>query len=315
MEPNTRPRITPKDFFLWAGAMIALYWSVVSLILLFFNYINYALPNPLSYAVNPYDGGMPYEMASILVLVPVYMALALYIRSDIARDPSRKDSWLRRWDIILTLFVTGATIAIDVITLLTTFFRGEEITLAFILKVLVVLIAALAGFLYFVADLKGYWDAHRSREHGACWAFGLFALATIIAGFFIVGTPYQARLMRFDEQRVSDLQTIQYQVVNYWQSKEKLPTSLTALEDPISGYAAPTDPQSGSAYEYSTTGAKSFELCATFARADQNPSNAPYAAPIPAGAKGTDSWAHPAGRYCYARTIDPQLYPPFSKTR
>lgn len=69
-------KTTPKDFFLWAGAMVALYWSVVAFIFLIFNYINYSLPNNLSYlAANPYDSGVGYEMASIIVLFPVYLVL------------------------------------------------------------------------------------------------------------------------------------------------------------------------------------------------------------------------------------------------
>jgi hypothetical protein len=313
MEP-TKARITPRDFFLWAGAMIALYWSAVSFIFLLFNYINVALPNPLLPAPDPYQGGMPYEMASLIVLVPLYVVLTHYIRRSIAIDPSRKDVWVRRWAIILTLFVAVATVAGDVITLLTTFFRGEELTTAFVLKVVIVLAVAGVGFLYFLKDLKGYWDDHRAGERTAAMSLGAVAVIAIIAGFFIVGTPYQARLMRFDNERVSDLQNIQYQVVSYWQRKQALPASLDALQDPISGYLAPVDPETGAPYEYAAAKGQSFELCATFDRADQNPSSAYMGYPTAPGGMSADSWAHPAGRHCFERTIDPALYPPYPKT-
>lgn len=316
-QTNIHPRTTPKDFFLWAGAMASLYWSVVAFIFLIFNYIDFVFPNVLAYRVDPYQGGMPYEMASILVLVPIYIALALLIRRDIARDASKKEVWVRRWAIILTLFIAGATVAIDVITLLTSFFAGDEITTAFALKVLTVLIIALIGFLYFIADLRGYWDTHPRKEFYSCGALGAVALIAIVAGFFIVGTPQAALLMRLDSQRVSDLQSIQWQVVNYWQSKEKLPTSLEMLADPISGYQIPVDPASSAPYEYTTSSALSFQLCATFDRAGEN-SVSGYetsAAPVSIGSKGTtDSWSHGAGHVCFTRTIDPELYPPFSKT-
>ena len=312
-EQAVRPRITPRDFFLWASAMVALYWSVVSFIFLIFNYINFAFPNPLSPLPNPYEGGMPYEMASILVLIPVYIALGLYIRRTIARDPSRKEIWIRRWAIIFTLFVAGATVAVDVITLLTSFFAGDEITAAFALKVLTVLVVAIIGFAYFFYDLRGYWDTHRAEEHAACWALTIVMLVAIIAGFFIVGTPYAARQMRYDDQRVNDLQSIQWQVVNYWQNKETLPSSLDQLNDPISGYVAPVDPQTNASYEYKTTGALSFELCATFARVNEHPTQN-YMPMAVTGTPTADSWAHAAGHTCYTRTIDPALYPPVSKT-
>ena len=37
------------------------------------------------------------------------------------------------------------------------------------------------------------------------------------------------RLFRFDDQKVNDLTMLQYQIVNYWQQKERLPL---ALRDP-----------------------------------------------------------------------------------
>ena len=67
-----RAKTTPKDFFLWAGAMITLYASIVAFITLLFNYINFAFPDPLQYMGDPYSGGIPYQMASLIVLTPVF---------------------------------------------------------------------------------------------------------------------------------------------------------------------------------------------------------------------------------------------------
>ena len=309
-------RTTPKDFFLWAGAMVALYWSVIAFILLVFNYINYSFPNPLSYlAPNPYDSGIGYEMASIVVLFPAYAILMWLIRRDIAQDPSRKEVWVRRWALIFTLFVAGATIAGDLIALLTAFFSGEELTSAFLLKALVLFLVAAVAFMHFIADFWGYWEQNASRRAMVCWSVGALAALSVLAGFALFGTPSSARQYRFDEQRVNDLQNIQSQVTYYYQAKQKLPPTLTALSDPISGFQAPTDPQTGAPYEYQTTGALSFELCATFSA--QSWGSYGYASvPVPAGlgssGRGFDNWAHGVGRACFERTIDPQLYPPLN---
>lgn len=117
---------------------------------------------------------------------------------------------------------------------------------------------------------------------------------------------------------MSDLQQIQSQVVSYWQAKQHLPATLADLTDSISGYSAPTDPQTGQPYEYSVKWAQGFELCASFNAVTQ-----PYsafsrttpAAPteFPSKVLTADSWQHGAGRVCYERTIDPALYPPFKK--
>ena len=42
-----KPKVTPKDFFLWAGAMLSLYVSVFSLLSLIFSYIDRAFPDAL----------------------------------------------------------------------------------------------------------------------------------------------------------------------------------------------------------------------------------------------------------------------------
>lgn len=315
-----KPKATAKDFFLWFGAMIALYWSVFSFISLIFDYLNYAFPDALQYfSADPYSGGISYEMASLIVLFPIFLVLMRIIRRSIERDSSRQEIWVRRWALVLTLFVAGVAIAGDLISLIQYFFNGD-VTLRFALKVLVVLLVAGAGFLHFLADLKGYWQLNPAKSRLIGWAAGALVLVTIVSGFFIVGTPWQARSYRYDEQRVSDLQNIQYQVVNYWQAKQRLPMVLTDLNDSISGYVVPNDSQTGVAYEYSVKGATEFELCASF-NAETQPSSArastqlasitPVAYPVKVGA--TDSWQHNAGRVCFVRTIDPELYPPLKK--
>jgi hypothetical protein len=44
-----------------------------------------------------------------------------------------------------------------------------------------------------------------------------------------MGSPNSQRLFRLDQKRIVDLQNIQYQVINYWQQKEKLPEEFKAL--------------------------------------------------------------------------------------
>jgi hypothetical protein len=313
-----KPKTSAKDFFLWFGAMLALYWSVISFISLIFDYINYAFPNPLAYVpADPYQSGISYEMASIIILLPVSLLLMQLIRRDMVKDPSRKEIWIRRWALILTLFVAGVAITIDLITLLTTFLNGEALTTAFLLKILVVILVAAGVFMHFIADLWGYWAQFPARRNSVVIGVGLLALITIISGFFIVGTPQQARLARFDSQKVSDLQGLQSRVTIYWQAKQKLPATLNDVADALTYGSLPLDPQSGESYVYQTSGPLSFKLCATFSaqsRGDQQP----YAVPVatyPVGGKPVpqDSWQHGAGQVCFERTIDPSFYPPLNK--
>lgn len=312
-----KPKATPKDFFLWAGAMVSLYGGVVAFIALIFDYINYTFPDPLQYYNDPYSS-VAYEMAALMVLVPVFLILMRLIRRDIERDHSRSEIWVRRWALFLTVFIAGATIVIDLITLITTFLSGEDLSVRFLLKVLVVLLVAGAGFLHFYSDIRGYWARNPERARYVNWGVALLIVVSIVAGFFIVGTPQQARQFRVDEQKVMDLQSLQSQIVYYYQQKQALPTTLSQLNDPLSYYTIPADPETGSSYSYERTGSLSFKLCANFnaaTRANSQMRSYPVTAvaPYEKGIGVNDNWQHGAGNQCFTRTIDPELYPPISR--
>jgi hypothetical protein len=312
-----KTRVTPKDFFFWTGAMIALYLSVFSLLALLFDYIDTAFPDPLTYSYDsdPYSGGIRLAIASLVVLFPVFLILMRLIRADIARNPEKKGLWVRRWALVLTLFVSSAAMVIDLITLINTYLGGELST-HFILKVAVVLLVGAGIFMHFLADIWGYWDANPSYARSIGWAASFLIFATIGSAFFIIGTPDEIRLYRFDDQKVSDLQNIQSEIVNYWQTEGTLPPTLSSLTDSLGGFTVPVDEQTGAQYSYATTSLLSFKLCADFNAATQpdSPTVNSYSYPAaPSGVSGqdlaTDSWYHDAGSNCYARTIDPNRYP------
>jgi hypothetical protein len=316
-----KPKVTPKDFFLWFAAMLFLYAGVFNYVALVWDYINYSFPDPLQYyPSDPYQSGISWEMASLIVLAPLFLVLMWWIHRSIKADSTRGEIWIRRWALYLTLFVAGVTIAVDLIYVLYAFLSGTDLTARFLLKALVVLAVAAVGFMHFLADLWGYWEQFPGRNRFVALATALLVAITVIAGFFIVGTPAQARLYRFDEQKVSDLTSIQYQIVNYWQSKQRLPISLSDLNDSISNFTVPNDAQSGKPYTYKITGAHSFQLCATFNAETHgnNPILARPSEPMAVGEAGkpiADNWLHGAGEACFDRAIDPERYPPFSKQK
>ncbi len=322
--PQNRKKVqvTPKDFFLWAGAMIAFYVSVVAFINLVFLYINYLFPNALNtYQVDPYQSGISGYMATVIVALPIFLVLMRIIRLAINTDSSRQEIWVRRWALVCTLFVTVVVTAITLVVLLMAFLSGEEVTASFLLKILTVLLVVGASFAHFLADIKGYWKQFPDRARNIGYIVAAVVVATIIAGFFIVGTPREARLARYDAQRISDLQNIQWQIVSYWQMKKELPKTLGALADPISNSFAPVDPQSKTEYEYKTTAPLSFQLCAVFNAETRKMMDGGQgvrmqvypAYPVMSDgirSEKVDSWNHGIGRTCFDRTIDPERYPP-----
>lgn len=310
-----KPKTTAKDFFLWAGVVVSFYWSVIAYAFLVFDYINYTFPNALAYyPADPYQSGISYEMASIIVLFPIYLFLMWVIRKDYTLDPSRKEIWVRRWALILTLFIAGIAMAGDLITLLTRFLSGEELSTAFLLKVLIIFLIAAGVFMHFISDLRGYWDLFPKRQKAVRIGVGVLAIVTIISGFFIVGTPQEARRARFDAQKVSDLNDLQYRVTNYWQAKQKLPATIDDLSNSLNYGPMPTDPQTGAMYVYKATGALSFQLCAEFNTVSRNDGTVEMGGYFGRTAPSSkDTWWHATGTVCFDRTIDPSFYPPLTK--
>ena len=316
-----KPKVTPKDFVLWVGAMLALYTGAVSFISIVFDYINHAFPNPVTneyYYYDAYSSNVSYEMASLIILTPVFMILMRLIRRGVAADPSRNEIWVRRWALFLTVFLAAATFIIDLIVLLTTYLQGEDLTTGFLLKVLTILLIAGLGFMHFMADLWGYWAREKAKAQMINWGVGVLVLVTILSGFFILGTPQEMRQQKQDAIRTQDLQNIQWQVVNYWQQKESLPANLAELNDPISNNVLPVDPKTKQSYGYKRTSPLDFQLCATFATEGDSMNNGIVAKPIKpmaTGDKAEDSWKHGTGEVCFDRSIDPERYPPYPKGR
>lgn len=313
-------KLPPQDFFLNIAGMAALYVSVVSLITLLFQYVDYLFPDRVSnvdYYYDPYSGAIRYAMASLIIVFPLYIVFTRLVHQDLRKHPEKQEGGFRKWLVYITLFIAGATIAVDLIVLINTFLSGE-ITIRFALKILVVLIVAIAGFCYYWQELKGTWQVREKESKLIGLVVSLLILSSVISGFFIVGSPMTERDRRFDQERVRALESLQIYIVSYWQAKEELPRTLTDLEDPLVGYVAPVDPENGMPYNYRVTGPLSFELCADFALQSNSDDRSPSLAyPVMKEPSFVVSgrFEHAKGRACFERTIDPERFPPLQNQR
>jgi len=337
MEPTETEsqKLSPKFFFLSLFILVWLITTVTSFLTLVFGLLNKKFPDILNatytYGYNSYElAEVRGALATLIVIFPVFIAVSYFWTKLIAGYLGSIDLVIKKWMLYLIVFLASIVITIDLVTLVRYFVDGG-ITTRFMLKVAVTLVVALLVGLYYLSELR--------REKGkklirlTCLVLASsFVIVAVVAGFMIVGSPSEQRSLRFDEKRVQDLQSIQSQVLTYWQQKEKLPETLTDLANPLLGQSVSRDPEfeSGKEYEYSTKGKLTFELCATFAlpmpkgweeyskgggiepmiyREDGSVSSYPYPGPF-----GTnESWDHEAGRTCFERTIDTDIFPPFSK--
>lgn len=307
-------KVSPKDVFIHLLAIVALYASAISFLVLAFKAIGLAFPDPVdgggSYVVIAARQAIRQAIATLVVMFPLYLFVTRRLNASYVTEPMKLQLRIRKWLVHFTLFVAALVIAGDCVTLIYNFLEGE-LTVRFFLKVIAVLFVAGSIFWYYLADLKDLRNAKSTRILASC----VVALigGSIIGGFFMVGSPTEERLRRADERRVGDLQYIQSELISYWQNKQSLPEKLEMLRDDLRGVNVPSDPETGTPYGFEVKGPESFSLCATFSRADTTTSLIegsrmpvkPYGPYM-----GESTWQHGEGLHCFERTIDREFFKP-----
>ncbi len=299
---------TARDVFMYLLVVIVLAMSSVMLGTMLFQYVNMYVPDA---ALQQCYGtscasAVRWSLATLLIVFPLLVWAWRFLQKDVALHPEKAQSRVRRWLLYFTLFVAGITLMGDAVSLVYSWLQGD-LTVQFLLKVLIVLYISGTMFFYFLRALN---PVEGSAAKNVARLAVVVVGASVILGFATSGSPFRARLERLDAQRISDLQLLQNQIVyTHWQLKGAVPEQLADLEDSINGFVAPVDPQTKQPYEYTKTGARTFTLCATFvteATSQYSLERQMY----PAYQDSlNESWAHGVGRVCFERTIDPQLYP------
>ena len=298
--------VSPRDTFLQLWSMVSLYVSAGAFLALMFQYINYFFPDITNrYAFS--DDAVRWSTALLIAIFPTHLYVMHRLYRDYIANSKKRVTKLRRWLMYFTLFAAAIMFIVDVAVLVFTFLNGG-LSVPFLLKVAVVAVVAIGVFWYYIRDLKQT-SAHLHRGTQAVLGMAVLAVAlAVIGAFFVSGSPFETRYRKIDIQRVEHLQTVQFQIISYWQYKDRLPQNLDELRDDISGFVPPTDPETGAAYEYEIREPRTFALCGTFSRETlaEGSATKPFVAE-PYSME--EHWRHSAGRTCFERVIDPDRYP------
>lgn len=285
--------MTAKDFFLNLGAIVALFVVVGNLISLLFIVINRAFPLVTEYYYYA-SSSISFPVSSLIVVFPLYILLMWLLGRDCKINPEKKHLWIRKWLTYFTLFVTAIAFVGDIITVLYYFLDGQEITIGFILKVLSILVIALAVFLFYIKDAS---DKLNSTTKKIWLIIGIILVVLpIIWGFVVLGSPRIQQLIKHDSQKINDLQNLVYTINNYYLDKEELPDNLTDLNK-MNYYLSYQDKQTGKSYEYNKIGELTYTICAEFNRDSQEVRGNSIIN------TGMDNWSHPAGKYCFEKKV------------
>ncbi len=152
--PKPRPSLSAREAFLYLVMFSTLYYGAWNLGSLLFTFINRAFPDPLEpNYISYYWDEQRWSTAAIIITFPVFFSMVRYIGREIERNPLKRLSPVRRWLTYLTLFLSSATLLGDTTTLIYNLLGGD-LTILFVLKVLVVAAIAGSGFAYYLLDLR-----------------------------------------------------------------------------------------------------------------------------------------------------------------
>lgn len=298
---------TPQDFFLNLGVMVALYATVISLLTLLYAIINFYFPD--QYIVDYYyflsSGQINGGIAALFVLFPLFIILASVAERGWKKHPEKREIWIRKWLVYLTLFVAGATMAGDLIALISRFLGGE-LTTRFLLKVVVVFLLTGSVFAYFMYDLRRKVHEKKSMLPLFAGAATVLILITLAFSLSIIGSPFKQHSYRMDEQRIINLNDITQNAIYYRQNYKDVPQTLADLSK--NGFVVPLDPATMQPYEYRRISDMKFELCANFelvTRPIDIDGRNRVQKPIKPGFSEGYEWGHAAGKTCFEREIFP----------
>jgi len=301
---DNKPKSTAKDFFLCLGIFTSLYISAVSFLILIFSIINEIFPLTNEYLGQNYSS-IRGAIAALVIFFPVFLYIFNITNKDLILNPEKKDYWVRKWMIFFTLFVTGLTVATDLVTLIYRFLGAEDLSLRFFLKVFFVLLVAISVFRSSLSDLRRTTFNHTRGSKISAAVVSLILLSSVVCGIVVIGSPSEQRARAMDEQRISDLMSIQNEIVyTWWENKGDIPEILDNLTNPINGFVVPKDPVTGENYEYIRVSKNTFQLCAILETENLNTDAKISQYPYPVKNGVNENWQHDVGRNCFERTID-----------
>lgn len=293
--------LSPKEFFLSLGILIAFVTYITTSIVIFFNILDKIFPD---LAMSPTPQFLTISSLSVplsiaLVFFPVLCVLVYYTNKYYSVNPNRLDSKFRKWIMYLVLFVSSVTIIIDLVVTIRYFLNGD-ITSRFVFKSMIVFVFAILSALYFNASSK---KTKSTTITITSIIFCIVFVVSVVLPFMVFGSPATARKISLDNATSGNLSQFENEVVNYYSNYKKLPATKTEL---LSNSYMPNG--TADKITYSKLDDKTFSLCADFIESNQGEVGYygnPYQT-VPVGVNKS-YFIHEKGNVCFDRQIAQQF--------
>lgn len=152
--PVPKSHLSARDAFLYLLMFGMLYLCTYNLGNLLFQFVNLAFPDPAFVDYRQIAASrIRFSTSALLVAFPVFLFLSISIARQIHREPALRLSAVRKWLTYLTLAIAACIIVGNLIYLLNSLLSGE-LTVRFVLKVLIV--GAISGgvFFYYLVEMR-----------------------------------------------------------------------------------------------------------------------------------------------------------------
>ena len=274
-----------KHAFFYLLAFFTLGFTAIAIGQVFFQLINKVFPETTWGYMNGFENDiLHFAISALIVAGPIYYFTTRQINKELASGKLDPHAGVRRWLTYLILLIASATAIGDLIAVLNNFLSGE-ITTQFFFKALTILLITVGFGGYYVYDLSRKKFKRDKILNIFSGGFLATALTALIIAFTLVGSPWKAREMREDRDRINDLQNISYQIAEIYEEQKKIPATLKEM---VSNFDLDKDdvydPATKEIYEYRILGSKKYELCATLI----HPSD-----------YRDEEWSHDVGRQCF----------------
>jgi len=295
---------TPFFTFLSIAQLVLAYLITIFSSVLYINFIKLLLPDSINdtyYTVQSIADIIRFSIAVLIVAVPLLIVVARTLGNYYRSNHDIAESNLKKWLGYLTLFVTGATISITIISVVWALLSGD-LLMRFVWEAFSVIVISGVLFMYYYSDVKktSYESTKISKVLG--YALVVVFLIPTISMFFTDASPAKLRLIKADNNTSSVVVSTVSAVSNYYYNNAKLPEDKSKLR--VSNYVKIDKP-----VEYTKKSETEFEICAEFnLNADGINQRETYYSSSEPFIEENNYYEHSAGRNCYGLTINQKYF-------